>query len=321
MDASGTACTATRCATSGAAQATVARVRVSASPARATSTSPTGARPFASINFVTAHDGFTLADLVSYNDKHNEANGEDNRDGTDDNRSWNCGVEGADRRPRGRTRCARGSSATSSATLFLSQGVPMLLGGDELGRTQRGNNNAWCQDNEISWFDWEPADAASCSSSRAAADRLRREHPAFRRRAFLTGTSMRGSGLPDVWWFRPDGRKMTQRDWSRGDARALGVFLNGDEIPTHRRAARTSRDDSFLLLFNGHFEPIAFLLPTRRFGPLGGRAGDGRGRAGGRARQPRPRRRAGPLADAAPKAVGSRRAHLSRRAAVHAVRA
>jgi isoamylase len=223
-----------------------------------------GRAPFASINFVTAHDGFTLRDLVSYNEKHNEANGENNRDGTDDNRSWNCGVEGPTDDPAVDALRAR-QRRNFLATLFLSQGVPMLLGGDELGRTQGGNNNAWCQDNEISWFDWEDADEDSLEYTRRLI-RLRREHPVFRRQHFLTGRAVSGSGLPDVWWFRPDGRRMTQRDWQRGDAHTLGVFLNGQELATRSPQGEPLVDDSFLLLFNSYFEPVTFTLPTRRFG-------------------------------------------------------
>jgi isoamylase len=223
-----------------------------------------GRKPFASINFVTAHDGFTLRDLVSYNEKHNGANGEDNKDGTDDNRSWNCGVEGPSDDPEVcalRTRQQR----NFLTTLLLSQGVPMLLGGDELGRTQGGNNNAWCQDNEISWFHWDAGDPALLEWTKRLI-RLRKEHPVFRRAEFLTGREVRGSGLPDVWWFRPDGRRMSQRDWQRADARALGVFLNGAEIPALDPRGREIWDDSFLCMFNAHYEPIEFLLPTRRFG-------------------------------------------------------
>jgi isoamylase len=223
-----------------------------------------GRRPFASINFVTAHDGFTLRDLVSYNDKHNEANGEDNRDGTDDNRSWNCGVEGPTDEPEVVELRAR-QQRNFLTTLFLSQGVPMLLGGDEFGRTQGGNNNAFCQDNEISWFDWGARDDALLEFTRSLIA-FRAAHPTFRRRSFLTGGTPRGSGLPDVWWFRPDGRKMTQRDWGRGEAKTVGVFLNGEEIPSLSPRGEEIGDDSFMLLFNGHYEPITFHLPTRRFG-------------------------------------------------------
>jgi glycogen operon protein len=223
-----------------------------------------GRSPFASINFITAHDGFTLRDLVSYNEKHNEANLEDNKDGTDDNRSWNCGVEGPTDDPEVNALRAR-QQRNFLTTLFLSQGVPMLLGGDEFSRSQYGNNNAWCQDNEISWFRWDEADLELTEFTKRLIE-LRKAHPVFRRSRFLTGREVLGSGLPDVWWFRPDGRRMTQRDWQRDDARTLGVFLNGLEIPT--RAADGSRlvDDSFLLLFNAHYEPVTFSLPTRRFG-------------------------------------------------------
>jgi glycogen operon protein len=225
-----------------------------------------GRRPFASINFVTAHDGFTLADLVSYNDKHNEANLEDNRDGTDDNRSWNCGVEGPTDEPEVNALRER-QQRNFLTTLLLSQGVPMLLGGDELGRSQGGNNNAWCQDNEISWYDWEPTERGErMLEFTRQLIAFRRTHPVFRRRAFFTGEDPRGSGLPDVWWFRPDGRKMTQRDWARGDAHTIGVFLNGNEIPTLSPHGEEVDDDSFLLLFNAHHEPIEFRLPVRRFG-------------------------------------------------------
>jgi glycogen operon protein len=223
-----------------------------------------GRAPSASINFITAHDGFTLRDLVSYNEKHNEANGEDNKDGTDDNRSWNHGVEGPTDDPGINAVRAR-QQRNLLTTLLLSQGAPMLLGGDEFGRTQHGNNNAWCQDNEISWFDWESADSELIEFVKRLI-RLRLEHPVFRREAFLTGREVRGSGLPDVWWFRPDGRRMTQKDWQREDAHTLGVFLNGQEIPNKTPDGHDIVDDSFLLLFNAYGEPITFTLPTRRFG-------------------------------------------------------
>ena len=186
---------------------------------------PDGRDPFASINFVTAHDGFTLRDLVSYNEKHNDANGEENRDGNDDNRSWNHGVEGEDRRSAVEG-AARRQERNFLARLSCSRRACRCTGGDELGRTQRGNNNAWCQDNELAWFDWEHGDRELPGFVQRLI-RLRASHPVFRRSSFLTGREMRGSGLPDVWWFRPDGRRMTQRDWQRQDARVLGVFLNG----------------------------------------------------------------------------------------------
>jgi isoamylase len=223
-----------------------------------------GRTPSASINFITAHDGFTLRDLVSYNEKHNEANGEANHDGTDDNRSWNHGVEGPTDDPAINALRVQ-QQRNFLTTLFLSQGVPMLLGGDELGRTQHGNNNAWCQDNEISWFDWASVDAGLLEFTKQLI-RLRQEHPVFRRASFLTGREVRGSGLPDVWWFRPDGRRMTQKDWQRQDAHSLGVFLNGLEIPNRTPGGKDIVDDSFLLLFNAYADPITFTLPTRRFG-------------------------------------------------------
>jgi glycogen operon protein len=225
-----------------------------------------GRRPFSSINFVTAHDGFTLADLVSYNEKHNEANLEENRDGSDDNRSWNSGVEGPTDDPVVLALRER-RQRNFLATLFLSQGVPMLLGGDECGRTQGGNNNAYCQDNETSWFDWsldERQERLLAFTRRVIA--LRREHPVFRRDEFLAGREAMGSGLPDVWWFRPDGRRMTRRDWQNGEARALGVFLNGEEIGRKTPEGERVLDDSFLLLLNAHHEPVTFTLPPRRFG-------------------------------------------------------
>jgi glycogen operon protein len=147
--------------------------------------------------------------------------------------------------------------------MILSQGVPMLLGGDEFGRSQGGNNNAWCQDSEISWFHWDQADTELQEFTQTLL-RLRREHPVFRRSAFLTGREVLGSGLPDVWWFRPDGRRMTQKDWNRPDAHTLGVFLNGREIPSRDAHGEEVVDDSFLLLFNAHFEPVEFTLPARR---------------------------------------------------------
>jgi glycogen operon protein len=223
-----------------------------------------GRRPSASINFVTAHDGFTLVDLVSYNEKHNEANLEDNRDGTDDNRSWNCGAEGPTDDPDVNRLRAR-QMRNFLATLFLSQGVPMLLSGDERCRTQHGNNNAYCQDNELSWLHWELDDGcASLLEFTKQLIRLRQEHPAFRRNTFLGGVG-RNSGLPDVYWFRPDGRRMTRRDWDTGPP-LLGVFLNGAELGTRTPQGKLLEDDSFLILFNAHHEDAVFTLPPRRFG-------------------------------------------------------
>jgi glycogen operon protein len=225
-----------------------------------------GRQPFASINFVTAHDGFTLRDLVTYNDKHNEANGEDNRDGTDDNRSWNCGVEGETDDPEIVALRWR-QQRNFLATLLLSQGVPMILGGDEMARTQRGSNNAWCQDNETSWYEWGLREGQGDHlefTKRLIA--LRKAHPVFHRSKFLAGREREGSGLPDVWWFRPDGRRMTQRDWQQLGGHVLGVFLNGQEIMDRTAHGEPIEDDSFLLLFNAHFEDMTFTLPARRFG-------------------------------------------------------
>jgi glycogen operon protein len=225
-----------------------------------------GRGPFASVNFVTCHDGFTLRDLVSYERKHNEANLEGNRDGTDDNRSWSCGVEGETDEPEVNALRDR-QTRNVIATILLSQGVPMLLAGDELRRTQRGNNNAYCQDNELSWIDWELDDRARglhAFTRRVIA--LRRAHAVFRRRDFLTGEERHGSGAPDVWWFRPDGRRMTIADWSRGDAFALGVFLNGEEIPGLEADGERVSDESFIVLFNAWRDPVTFVLPPARFG-------------------------------------------------------
>jgi isoamylase len=227
----------------------------------------TGRRPHASVNFVTAHDGFTLRDLVSYNDKHNEANGEDNRDGTDDNRSWNCGAEGdtddAD------VLALRAKQARNFlATLLLSQGVPMVLAGDEVGRTQYGNNNAYCQDNELSWVDWDEAGSHSqlLDFTRLLTG-LRAAHPVFRRRRWFQGRSIRGRASEgDIAWLRPDATEMTDTDWESGFAKAIGVFLNGDAIESCGPRGERVVDDSFLVLFNPHSEPITFTLPSRPFG-------------------------------------------------------
>jgi glycogen operon protein len=227
----------------------------------------TGRRPSASINFVTAHDGFTLRDLVSYNNKHNQANGENNRDGTDDNRSWNCGVEGPSDDPAINA-LRRRQIRNLLATMFLSQGVPMLLGGDEIGRTQQGNNNAYCQDNEISWFDWSRADTDLLEWTQYLI-RLRRDHPVLCRRRFFQGRQVRGQAgdrLVDIGWFRPDGRAMTNADWNSGYAKSLGVFLNGHAIPDRDPRGQVVRDDSFYLLFNAWDQPLDFTLPTPRWG-------------------------------------------------------
>jgi isoamylase len=224
-----------------------------------------GRDPFASINFITAHDGFTLHDLVSYEHKHNEANLEDNRDGTDDDRSWNTGVEDETDDPEIRALRAR-RQRNFLTTLFVSQGTPMLLGGDEMDRTQHGNNNGWCQDNELSWYDWtETPEASQLRDFTRRLIRLRREHRVFRRGTFLRGEELKGSGLPDVWWFRADGLKMTRRNWQSGEP-VLGMFLNGREITTPGPRGEDVQDDSFFLLFNAYGEDRTFLLPRRRFG-------------------------------------------------------
>jgi glycogen operon protein len=263
-----------------------------------------GRHPVASVNFATCHDGFTLADLVSYNAKHNEANGEGNRDGTDDNRSWNCGTEGPTGDP-GILALRERQACNFLATLLLSQGVPMLTAGDELGRTQRGNNNAYCQDNEISWVHWPPAalgrgttreegsaqDADSVPGENNAPGegaqgvlmpgtagvlldfagrliRLRRDHPVLRRRRYLQGGPVRGADdqLGDVAWFTPGGEEMTGQDWDAGFAQSLTVFLNGGAITEADQRGQPIRDDSFLLLFNASPDELEFALPPARYG-------------------------------------------------------
>jgi isoamylase len=224
-----------------------------------------GRRPFASINFVTCHDGFPLTDLVSYNVKHNEANGEGNRDGTDDNRCWNCGAEGPTDDP-GILELRARQRRNFLVTLFLSQGVPMLLAGDEIGRTQRGNNNAYCQDNEVSWVDWGLAAAEPdlLQFTQALAD-LRRDHPVFRRRRFFRGhPQATGEETGDIVWLTPTGAEMTQEDWGASDAKSLGVFLNGEAISEPDPRGETITDAKFLLLFNAHSQPRTFTLPQAR---------------------------------------------------------
>ena len=223
-----------------------------------------GRTPLASINFVTAHDGFTLTDLVSYNEKHNEANGEDNRDGDNEGRSWNCGVEGPSDDPAIRT-IRDQQKRNFLATLLLSQGVPMILHGDELGRTQRGNNNAYCQDDAISWIDWQNADAALIEFTRRLIE-LRREHPIFRRRGWFTGVPAKRNGLKDLEWFRPDGAEMNAGDWGVGYAKTLGAFINGNAMPEHDRTGARIADASFFLMFNSYREPMEFKLPPKKWG-------------------------------------------------------
>ncbi|HEV2536620.1 MAG TPA: glycogen debranching protein GlgX [Streptosporangiaceae bacterium] len=219
-----------------------------------------GRRPVASINFVTCHDGFPLDDLVSYNNKHNEANGEGNRDGTDDNRSWNCGAEGPSGDPAISELRAR-QKRNFLVTLFLSQGVPMLLAGDEMGRTQGGNNNAYCQDSSVSWLDWGVAAAEQelLQFTETLAG-LRRDHAVFRRRRFFTG-QVPGGEKGDIVWLTPAGGVMTDEDWGASYAKSLAVFLNGDAITEPDPRGGKITDDSFLLLFNTHSNPLMFTLP------------------------------------------------------------
>ncbi len=222
-------------------------------------------RPSASINFVTAHDGFTLRDLVSYNDKHNEANLEDNRDGTDDNRSWNCGIEGETDDPDILALRAR-QQRNLLVTLFLSQGVPMLVAGDELGRSQGGNNNAYSQDNELSWIDWEAADTDLHQFTRELIA-LRRQHPVFRRRRFFEGQAPRGERFVDIAWLTPEGELMSDEHWESGFAKSLQIFLNGDGLASRDDRGQLVSDRSFLLLLNAHHEPLTFRCPSE--GPSG----------------------------------------------------
>jgi isoamylase len=251
----------------------------------------TGRRPSASINFVTSHDGFTLADLVSYNAKHNEANGEDGRDGTDDNRSWNCGAEGLTD-DEDIIRLRRRQQRNFLATVFLSQGVPMLLAGDEMGRTQGGNNNAYCQDNETSWVAWEHIDEELLAFTSLLSD-IRRRNPVFRRRRWFQGRPIHGSGVSDIAWFKPDGSQMSDDDWQAAFAKTIGVFLNGDALPWQDSAGHPVQSDSFFLMFNAHYEPIEFTIPAEEWGrewstvidtAIGGPVQPGRSKPGDRLR-------------------------------------
>jgi isoamylase len=228
----------------------------------------TGRRPVASINFVIAHDGFTLRDLVSYNEKRNDANQEGNNDGESHNRSWNCGVEGpTDDKDVNALRARQERNFLT--TLLLSQGVPMICHGDELGRTQGGNNNGYCQDNEITWVHWDEADAELLDFTRAVST-LRAEHPVFRRRRFFTGLPVRqrgSEGQPDISWFRPDGSEMTDDDWESGFGKSVAAYLNGQGIPGRDERGQRVTDDSFVLCFNAHDASIDFVLPPVEFGP------------------------------------------------------
>jgi isoamylase len=226
-----------------------------------------GRRPAASINFITAHDGFTTNDLVSYNEKHNDANGEDNRDGADDNRSWNCGAEGPTDDPEVNELRAR-QRRNLISTLLLSQGVPMLLGGDELGRTQGGNNNAYCQDDEISWVDWDRADQfGDLAAFTAAVSEFRRSHPVFRRRRFFAGRpASDGDKLRDIVWFSANGAEMADEDWGGKVSRSVMMFLNGYGIPDLDARGEPVTDSSFLLGFNADPEDVTMVLPDPAYG-------------------------------------------------------
>jgi glycogen operon protein len=226
-----------------------------------------GRRPVASINFVTAHDGFTLRDLVSYNEKHNENNLDDNNDGESHNRSWNCGVEGPTDDAKVLELRAQ-QQRNFIATMFISQGVPMVCHGDELGRTQGGNNNGYCQDNEITWIDWAKVDVDLLAFTRQMAT-LRREHPVFRRRRFFDGRPVRRrgkTGLPDITWFTPEGAEMTEEDWGSGFGRSVAMFLNGQGIPDRDNRGQRVVDDSFYLAFSAHDAEIDFSLPPAEYG-------------------------------------------------------
>src|SRR3954447_15250653 len=224
----------------------------------------TGRRPYASINFITAHDGFTLRDLVSYNEKHNEANKEDNKDGDNNNRSWNCGAEGETQDANVLQLRAR-QQRNLLTTLLLSQGVPMIVAGDEFGRTQRGNNNGYCQDNEISWLDWEHLDEDLLDFAQGLI-KLRTEHPIFRRRGWFQGRELRGTDVKDLAWFTPEAKEMSEEDWRVGYAKSLGVFLNGRSIQRPGEHGERVKDDSFYVIFTAHYEPMQFSLPPDQFG-------------------------------------------------------
>jgi glycogen operon protein len=220
--------------------------------------------PYASINFVTAHDGFTLNDLVAYNEKHNLENGEENQDGEDHNRSWNCGVEGPTDDPEV-LKLRKRQERNFLTTLFLSQGVPMLLGGDEISRSQKGNNNAYCQDNEISWYDWQNMDEDLLGFCRQLI-RYRMEHPVFRRRRWFQGRPIHGSEVKDIAWFTLEGEQMAEEDWEQGYAKSIGIFLNGKTIPNPNPRGEPVTDDDFYLIFNAHQAPLNFNLPGSNWG-------------------------------------------------------
>jgi isoamylase len=222
----------------------------------------TGRLPYASINFVTAHDGFTLHDLVSYNEKHNEANGEENRDGASDNASWNCGVEGPTEDPQ-ILELRRRQQRNFLATLMFSQGVPMLLAGDEISHTKQGNNNTYCQDNQLSWLDWNPdRPRRDLQEFTRFVIKLFREHPALRRRRFFYGRKIRGSEVKDLTWLRPDGQEMSEEDWSNSETRCFGLRIAGNAIDENDQRGNRVTDDTLLIILNSHQEPLDFTLPA-----------------------------------------------------------
>ena len=223
----------------------------------------TGRRPYASINFVTCHDGFTLYDLTSYEQKHNAANGEDNRDGANDNRTWNGGVEGPTDDPKVLARRKR-QRRNLFATLLLSQGVPMVLAGDEIGQTQRGNNNAYCQDNELTWIDWEKADSEFLAFARAIT-RIWRDQPVLQRRTFFQGRPIRGAGVGDVSWFKPSGEEWTDAEWEQPH-KCLGMRLAGDLIRETDERGEPIVGDTLLLLLNAGPKSVKFALPATNTG-------------------------------------------------------
>jgi len=223
-----------------------------------------GRQPYASINFVTAHDGFTIHDLVSYNEKHNEANGENNQDGNNDNLSWNCGVEGPTDDPA-IIGLRRRQVRNFLSTLILSGGVPMMLAGDEIGRTQNGNNNAYCQDNEISWIDWDlDRSRQELLEFTRYLIKIFREQPVLRRRHFFQGRKIRGSEVKDLTWFRLDGKEMTEEDWNNSGTRCFGLRLAGDAIEEFDERGNRVVGDTLLILLNAHYEPLPFVLPAHK---------------------------------------------------------
>jgi isoamylase len=220
-------------------------------------------RPTASINFITAHDGFTLNDLVSYNEKHNLENGENNQDGESHNRSWNCGIEGPSNDQAIRNLRNR-QKRNFLATLFFSQGVPMIVAGDELSRTQNGNNNAYCQDNEISWINWANPDAELLEFTRKLIH-FYKEHPVFSRRRWFKGKPIWGNDVEDIAWFLPEGMQMTEDVWKHDFAKSLGIFLNGQALRTVDELGVPIIDDNFYLMFNAHYGSVPYKLPPEKY--------------------------------------------------------